>query len=379
MALNNGKWRIGNSSDNTIDLNSQAIWDVRDNADGGGGNDTIWGNIADNILRGGSGHDYISGWLGNDHLEGGGGQDSLYGGDGNDRLDGGTGMDNLNGGTGDDYLDGGTNTDRLNGDDGNDTLWGDGGNDDLRGGNGDDTLTGGDGDDLLYGGAGADLLQGDEMSSPAGNDTLSGGDGDDRLIGMQGNDTSYGDAGDDQLGDHYASNTGNDVMYGGTGNDELRSWDGIDHLFGESGNDHIEFFHADSRLGLAGIEIDGGSGIDTLHLSFSTGTTHVMSGRTNISTIERLDIEDGASVDWTWSFANVRDVSDTDALRIEGDSGDTIRLENNVAGNTLSGGTWVEGTTTAAAGESFTHYDYVFNGQTRASVSIDTDVDVILI
>jgi hypothetical protein len=75
----------------------------------------------------------------------------------------------------------------------------------------------------------------------------------------------------------------------------------------------------------------------------------------------------------------VRDISDTDALRIEGDAGDTIRLENNVAGNALSGGTWVEGTTAYATGEYWTHFDYVFNGIVRASVSIDTDIDLLLV
>jgi hypothetical protein len=84
-------------------------------------------------------------------------------------------------------------------------------------------------------------------------------------------------------------------------------------------------------------------------------------------------------VEWTWSFRDVRDISDTDALRIEGDVGDIIRLENTVAGNVLSGGNWVEGTTAAAAGESYTQYSYVFDGQVRASVSIDTDIDVVLI
>ena len=61
-------------------------------------------------------------------------------------------------------------------------------------------------------------------------------------------------------------------------------------------------------------------------------------------------------VDWTWSFRDVRDISETNALRIEGNGGDIIRLENNVAGSVISGSSWVEGTTSAAAGESYTHY-----------------------
>ena len=41
MAWNNGRWRNGTDNDDTIDLNWQAPWDIRDNADGGDGDDTI--------------------------------------------------------------------------------------------------------------------------------------------------------------------------------------------------------------------------------------------------------------------------------------------------------------------------------------------------
>src|SRR4051794_23113812 len=82
--MNNGLWRNGGSGDDTIDLRYQLPWDVKDNADGGAGNDIIYGNMADNTLRGGSGDDAISGGSGNDTLEGGTGHDALYGDDGND-------------------------------------------------------------------------------------------------------------------------------------------------------------------------------------------------------------------------------------------------------------------------------------------------------
>ena len=85
----------------------------------GYGNDlanTITGNGANNLLRGG---------LGNDTLAGNGGDDFLYGEDG---------LDNLDGGAGNDLLDGGV---------GADTLSGKAGNDILKGGVGKDTLTGG--------------------------------------------------------------------------------------------------------------------------------------------------------------------------------------------------------------------------------------------
>jgi hypothetical protein len=39
----------------------------------------------------------------------------------------------------------------------------------------------------------------------------------------------------------------------------------------------------------------------------------------------------------------------------------------------------VEGVTAITDGESYTHYDYVFGGEIHASVSIDTDIDVVLV
>lgn len=58
------------------------------NAQGYGGNDTIWGNIYNDTISGGSGNDYLYGYSGNDRLYGGTGNDLLNGGSGNDYLDG---------------------------------------------------------------------------------------------------------------------------------------------------------------------------------------------------------------------------------------------------------------------------------------------------
>ncbi|MBL1146194.1 MAG: tandem-95 repeat protein [Proteobacteria bacterium] len=102
-----------------------------ENATGGDGNDTIFGNTLNNVLKGGSGHDV---------LLGGDGQDSIDGGIGNDLLLGEDGKDTLSGGIGNDILSGGT------------------GNDHLFGENGDDTLIGGIGNDILNGGAGSDWV-----------------------------------------------------------------------------------------------------------------------------------------------------------------------------------------------------------------------------
>jgi Ca2+-binding RTX toxin-like protein len=62
----------------------------------GGGDDTIIGSAAANLLRGNAG---------NDHIEGRGGNDSLLGVSGNDTLLGGAGFDTLDGGVGTDVCD----------------------------------------------------------------------------------------------------------------------------------------------------------------------------------------------------------------------------------------------------------------------------------
>jgi Ca2+-binding RTX toxin-like protein len=51
-----------------------------ENANGGSGNDTIYGNSVNNVLHGNGGADTLYGYAGNDTLAGGAGNDTLYGG-----------------------------------------------------------------------------------------------------------------------------------------------------------------------------------------------------------------------------------------------------------------------------------------------------------
>jgi Peptidase M10 serralysin C terminal/RTX calcium-binding nonapeptide repeat (4 copies) len=64
-----------------------------ENANGGDGNDSIFGSAADNTLNGGNGNDLMAGFGGNDTLDGGAGNDELTGGAGKDQLTGGPGAD----------------------------------------------------------------------------------------------------------------------------------------------------------------------------------------------------------------------------------------------------------------------------------------------
>lgn len=101
---------------------SIAYGTVIENAVGGSGWDTIYGNSADNVLTGGSGNDSLYGDDGNDTLYGGDGTDVLSGGNGRDYLMGGKGADSLYGGAGDDTFKGGTSGDLLTGGDGADRF-----------------------------------------------------------------------------------------------------------------------------------------------------------------------------------------------------------------------------------------------------------------
>ena len=82
-----------------------------ENAIGGSGADTIFGNEVANVLTGNAGNDVLNGLDGNDTLNGGLGVDSLNGGNGSDRLNGGDGVDTLNGGDGVDFFSGGAGND----------------------------------------------------------------------------------------------------------------------------------------------------------------------------------------------------------------------------------------------------------------------------
>lgn len=199
-----------------------------ENVYSGGGNDTLAGNGADNLMNAGQGSDRAYGYSGSD---------TLLGEDGNDRLFGGGGRDRLYGGTGDDSLVGNGQNDKLYGGEGSDTLAGGSGKDKLFGGDGIDTLSGNGKRDVMFGEAGDDLLSGG-----GGRDRMLGGAGNDRLYGNKGHDRLLGNIGDDTLG----GGEGNDTLIGGAGDDSLTGGSGADcFVFNASdGNDTIADFNA---------------------------------------------------------------------------------------------------------------------------------------
>ena len=220
-------------TDQRIDLNPEGVSDVLTNASAGtliiardtlieryvagSGDDSVTGNIADNVLEGRDG---------DDTLMGGAGSDTLIGGSGADDLDGQSGLDtasysgsaaavtvNLSDGTatgGDAQGDSLTSIENLTGSAFDDTLTGDAGPNVLDGRAGADTLDGGDGTDTTsYAASDAavtiDLSAGANTGGHAEGDTLAAME---NLLGSRYADVLAGDAGPNRLD-------------GGAGNDRL--------------------------------------------------------------------------------------------------------------------------------------------------------------
>ncbi|WP_395543322.1 M10 family metallopeptidase [Neotabrizicola sp. sgz301269] len=296
-----------------------------ENAKGGSGSDTIYGNASANVIWGNSGADILYGGDGNDILLGGAGADALYGGAGaRDRAqysDAGAAIladlqspgANLGFAAGDIYvgiedINGSFHNDTLRGDGDSNVLWGDAGADLLQGRDGNDSLFGGSGNDVILGGAGADLMDGGEgtrdrvqysdataalrvdLLSPASNTGFAAGDiftgiedlygsfHADSLLGNDGVNILWGDAGNDVL----QGRGGSDSIYGGAGNDVLLGGQGLDYLDGGAGTrDRVQY--TDSAAGLrvdlytpgtnTGIAAgDTFSGIEDLYGSFNADT-----------------------------------------------------------------------------------------------------------
>jgi Ca2+-binding RTX toxin-like protein len=281
-----------------------------ENLNGGSGNDSLYGNTLNNVIKGNGGNDTLGGETyaflgsGSDTLEGGGGDDTYFFAEststhsativegssaGTDTLDfsnftadvnvalgiafgqpvgsyfsvtlsgSAYNIENLYGGSGDDSLYGNTLNNVIKGNDGNDTLGGEtyaflgSGSDTLEGGNGDDTYsfaasTSTRSATIVEGAsAGTDTVDFSAFSTAvtASLNTTSGQSVDayltltlsststfENLFGGSGNDTLTGNA----LDNHLKGNDGDDTIYGLDGDDILDGGPGTDTLDGGSGS-----------------------------------------------------------------------------------------------------------------------------------------------
>jgi len=248
-------YTFANDSANTIDT----ISTVGAIIVGGGGNDSLTGNVGNDRLIGNHGDDSLLGGDGNDALYGQDGDDYLGGGNGIDVIVGGLGNDTMYGSDGADGIRGGLGNDLAYGGDANDVVIGNEGNDYLSGGNGNDTVYGNDGNDEIYGNGGADLVYGGGWA-----DTIYGGGGNDEIWGGGGNDNVGGADGDDTLS-------------GGSGNDTLNGGTGTDYLTGGTGADTFVFGYAFYKGFITDFDPTSGDVIDLTNASGITSYADLVS------------------------------------------------------------------------------------------------------
>jgi Ca2+-binding RTX toxin-like protein len=293
----------------TVTLQGQASINVVDN----GGNDTITGNMGDNVIEVTGGIDVAHGGLGTDKLfvdysnatlsvigtavsvtDGGNhavtfdgfenftiftgsGDDTITVGDGTNIVRTAGGNDTITAGNGHNTIDAGTGNDTVTAGDGGNNIWGGYGNDTITSGNGNDYINGGLGDDTLNGGGGNDTLDGRE-----GNDTISGGAGNDDLIGGTGINTLDGGTGIDTA-DYSLSTKAVDVSLAigvaqAVNSVETDTLTNIENLTGSAFNDTLAGDAGNNVLtgGLGADHLNGGGGSDTFVYAFadeSTSTT----------------------------------------------------------------------------------------------------------
>ncbi|NEC86452.1 calcium-binding protein [Streptomyces sp. SID12501] len=140
-----GNYIQAGKGDDNVTVGSDAIVEAQD------GNDTV--HVGDrSIVTGQKGVDRLYADGVDSKADGGTGNDFIYGSAGHQVLTGGIdkGNDTIRGGAGDDWISGDPGNDVLYGNSGNDTIYGNAGNDKVYGGPGRDTLSGGPGRNVVH-------------------------------------------------------------------------------------------------------------------------------------------------------------------------------------------------------------------------------------
>ena len=230
----------------------------------------------------------------------------------------------------DDKLGGGALDDALYGGNGKDRLEGNGGNDHLEGGNGDDSLFGGAGNDILAGG----FLDDFNVLSD-GNDVLHGETGNDQLYGGKQGGRLYGEANDDYL-EARGLNGALSHLEGGDGHDRLiGSTNGRDELLGGAGNDILTPGLDSDSPTTTGDVVDGGSGIDTVRISYAFG----FNGRLVVDLAKASENAGGAQYHTFISIENLTASGGDGTVVLRGTSGVNVLTGsvNDLAINYLEG------------------------------------------
>lgn len=291
------------------------------NLTGGDGADALTGDGQTNTLTGGAG---------NDTLDGGAGDDSLIGGAGADRFTGGAGTDTVS------YADSsavsidinfnGTGTSRGTGNAAGDVIGSD--IERVQGSGGDDTFLGTRTGVLLDGGTGTDSI---DFSGTTNGVTLNLGDTTqflsiERVVGSNGNDNLTAST----SGSTFVAQNGNDALTGGTGADFFNLDTGNTTLVGdvaEGGGGNDTFLIRQSTVGGDVVNLDGGSGTDTLRVI--AGATLDLSSL-NAKNFEKIDLRgDGASTQVSLSKTDILALVDSGSktLTLRLDSTDSYVIE----------------------------------------------------
>ena len=300
--------RVALSNHPTSWTNGDAYWaDVKyimgdwikgvENVTGSRFNDYLWGDAADNILKGGDGDDFLDGHLGNDTLEGGAGADYLLGIGGGDTAS----YESSNAGVFIDMATGEAFGGHATGDrfSGMQHLTGSRFADELKGDAGSNRIKGLDGDDWIVATVGSDVYEGGD-----GLDTV------DYSTGFASGNASYQVWVEDGYWEydqwlqqdvwistgegHYETQTGHRAglqVNGGIaewravdGTAGTHSLIGVEHIIGTSGADFIAMGGSDDYIagGKGNDSLAGGSGGDTYYFDLGDGVDTIT--ETNVGT-----------------------------------------------------------------------------------------------
>lgn len=325
-----------------------------ENAVGGAGNDSLFGNDAANTLRGNAGSDLLDGRAGADALIGGAGDDVYVVDDAGDVVteSSGEGTDTVRATVSHALA---AEIERLEligsavdgvGNALNNIVVGNALANNIQARDGDDRVEAGDGADVVYGENGVDLLFGeagdDVLYGGAGGDALNGGDGIDYLDGGQGEDYLEGGVGDDVYvvdspGDNIveAAGGGRDTVYA---NSDLTIKANLENLVmvgalavnavGNSESNYVRGNEFDNNIqGLGDTDyLEGGGGADKLYGGTELDWLYGQEGD------DILYGEDGADALVGGDGIDYLD-GGTGADWLEGGAGDDVYIVDNIGDN----------------------------------------------
>ena len=336
-----------------------------ENAVGGTGADTIYGNDVDNVITGNAGDDIIFGTIGNDTIDGGANTDTvnytyavnefaynfidgislsishlvlgftdllsnienyifagvsytrafLEANYGDNTMNGTASNDRMSGTAAPDEIHAGDGSDTIRAGDGDDTVYGDDGNDIIWAGTGDNTVYGGNGNDYFYlsgsintvdGGAGNDEIRYGHSNVAISVNLTAGTVDENRDGSIEDNLTSIEYVVGSRANDQIVGDANNNRLQGNDGDDLVQGGDGSDSVFGNNGNDTL--YGQNGRDYLFGGEgndlLYGGAGADVMRGQ----------GGTDSYIWEAADMDGSVDTIYTFSIGNNDSLNISDLL-----------------------------------------------------------------